>query len=605
MNLRSLAVWSTAILLLCAVTSKSHAQITPYSQDFEGMGLMDAMALETDGWLVFGNVWDDMGVYQYGYGPFVAPNSTADNMAEGFRFSLLAENEGGAPQGTQQLVTLNDYNNGSHVNDMNWEIEANVFREWVIDAADVGSTWEFQFDAALRDLAAPTTANAFIKTLDPNAGYATTNLISEDMSSIGGWATYSLTIDITNDLVGQILQIGFANTVITQGNGDPADPSGILYDNIIFDIGSATPNVMPYSQDFESLGLMDAMALENDGWLVFGNVWDDMGVYQFGYGPFAAPNSTADNMTEGFRFSLLTENEGDAGQGTQQLVVFNDYNNGSHVNDPNWEIESLVFREWVINSADVGSTWEFKFDAANRDLASPTIASAFIKTLDPNNGFAASNLIEEDMSSITGWSSYSMTITIDSSLIGHILQIGFSNTVITQGNGDPADPSGILYDNISFDAPGPSIVTPASFSVGPGDYVSGGIAELSENDTMDLTCQRRNADVQSRITLQVEATSPAAMPTSLEFTLKGSVFARSTVTQTLELFDYDTMAWEQVDMRNASRFGDSTVTVTPVGDLSRFVEPGTNRIEAQVRFNSLSNRQRFRSNTDQMTWTIE
>ena len=79
------------------------------------------------------------------------------------------------------------------------------------------------------DLAGGTTAVAFIKTLDPNAGYATTNFITVDMTSIPAtWGDYSLAIVIDGTLPGQLLQIGCASTATNY------EGSGVFYDNINF-----------------------------------------------------------------------------------------------------------------------------------------------------------------------------------------------------------------------------------------------------------------------------------------------------------------------------------------------------------------------------------
>ena len=79
----------------------------------------------------------------------------------------------------------------------------------------------------------------------------------------------------------------------------------------------------PYSQDFETLNAADVDALGNDDWLVFGNVFALDWTYLYGYGPFGAPN-------DGAAFCAIVAGEGGAEQGTQQLSVFNDYNNTDH-----------------------------------------------------------------------------------------------------------------------------------------------------------------------------------------------------------------------------------------------------------------------------------
>lgn len=152
---------------------------------------------------------------------------------------------------------------------------------------------------------------------------------------------------------------------------------------------------------------------------------------------------------------------------------------------------------------------------------------------------------------------------------------------------------------------GPVTVVPKSFDVTQGTFSSGTVADLSASDDMDVSVRRSSTDVQSRTEISLKANSAIEEPTTFEFTLEGSVFARTQVIQFIELFNYDAGEWEQVDERDASRFSDSTIRVAPIGDLSRFVEAKDGCIEARIRYQSTNPRQRFASNTDHCEWTIE
>lgn len=217
-RLRNLHV--CALLLSGLLASPALADLSFYSQDFEGLNQADPAALGNDGWLGFANVFDSGGGYLYGYGVFPAPNGTPG-------FSSIAAGEGGVDQGAQQLVTYSDYNNTDHgVGNL---IETNVFQEFTIGAADVGSTWTFEFDAKLGDLIAPSTAQAFIKTLDPNNGFALTNFVTMDTHTLPTtWGTYSIQLAIDGSLPGQLFQIGFLTLATNY------DASGIVYDNVNF-----------------------------------------------------------------------------------------------------------------------------------------------------------------------------------------------------------------------------------------------------------------------------------------------------------------------------------------------------------------------------------
>jgi hypothetical protein len=207
------------IAMLCLAPTASLADLGSYNQNFEGLVQTDPAALTNDGWLVFANVFGLDWNYWYGYGPFPAPNG-------GPGFSGIDLGQGGLAQGAQQLVVYSDYNNGQHPIAM---IEANVFQEQVIGAADVGSVWYFKFDAKSGNIGGNTTAQAFIKTLDPNNGWATTNFITVNTTNVGTtWNDYSLSIVIDASLEGQILQIGFSNIATNY------EDSGVFYDNIHF-----------------------------------------------------------------------------------------------------------------------------------------------------------------------------------------------------------------------------------------------------------------------------------------------------------------------------------------------------------------------------------
>ncbi len=209
---------AAAFLLLTPLAG--HAALTTYAQDFEALAQAAPGALAADGWKVFGNVFSpDHSTYFYGYGTFPAPNNSG-----GFCGIDFTPDPGHA---AQDLVVFSDYNNGDHA--VGNQIEANVFQEQTIDAADVGATWTLRFDAKLGNLQSPTTALAFIKTLNPAAGFATTNFLTIDMTAIPStWNTFIVSIAIDPNLTGQILQFGFNNTCSNY------KPSGVFYDNVSF-----------------------------------------------------------------------------------------------------------------------------------------------------------------------------------------------------------------------------------------------------------------------------------------------------------------------------------------------------------------------------------
>lgn len=224
---RFVTVLAAALLCLAPVTSQ--AALSSYLGTFEGMGVGEIgvpNSLSIDGWLVYGNVYNGE-TYLYGYGPFPAPN-------DGAAFCAVVLDQGGEQQGLDQLSVYSDYNNQvAHTS--GYLVEANVYHEQTVSAGDIGNTWSFQFDAKLGNLVAPSKAVAFIKTLDPANNYALTNFLTVNTTAIPAtWNTYKIFIPVTPDLIGQLMQFGFANTA-TNNNA-----SGVFYDNVVWQYAGPT-----------------------------------------------------------------------------------------------------------------------------------------------------------------------------------------------------------------------------------------------------------------------------------------------------------------------------------------------------------------------------
>ena len=213
----------------------------------------------------------------------------------------------------------------------------------------------------MAESACSSTAQAFIKTLDPNAGFATTNNIVLDTTNIPDeWDNYTVTLDLTNPaLEGQILQFGF------QTIAKDFEPAGNFYDNNV-------ATVAGYSQDFNSLDPANPDALSGDGWLYFGNVYNADGSFKFGFGPFAAPTTSG-------QVSAIAVGEGGPDQNPNQLSIFSNYEccgpgttDEGHFSGTEL-VETIVFQEVnPIPAAYIGQTLEFTFDAKRGNINDPT-----------------------------------------------------------------------------------------------------------------------------------------------------------------------------------------------------------------------------------------
>jgi hypothetical protein len=197
--------------------------------------------------------------------------------------------------------------------------------------------------------ACDSTANAFIKTIDPASNFNLTNFVEKDATDIpDSWNRYSIELLIDAGLVDQLLQIGFSATA---GN---FESSGVFYDNLIVEPGPA------YTQDFESLDQSSSTALAENGWIVFATVFNADGSVAYVYGPDPAPNNSGG-------FCGIVLDEGGVAQGTQQLVIISDYNN-TQAQSTGQRVEANTFQERTITAADVGNTIIFSFDAKRGNI---------------------------------------------------------------------------------------------------------------------------------------------------------------------------------------------------------------------------------------------
>jgi len=159
------------------------------------------------------------------------------------------------------------------------------------------------------------------------------------------------------------------------------------------------------------------------------------------------------------------------------------------------------------------------------------------------------------------------------------------------------------------------VVLPSNFLVTRGTHVSGGIAELAESDDQYLVFDPEFLTFRYQLEFTADATSPSAAPSELEFSYESRTFNLvGTVDQEIELFNYDWGQFETMDTRLASASAtDTLVSVTPVGDPARFVQPGTNAVLARISYqNSLPfwvfDTQNlyipYRVSADHIFWTI-
>jgi hypothetical protein len=239
MQIRPVFLLTLAALLGTPLAAQS--QLLAYSQNFDALAPAEPIpgsnnALSNDGWRAFVNVYNPDWSYAYQYGPFLAPNSLTGISAVGI---------GGSVPGNQNMGVYNDYTN-STAHQTGQFVQTSVFQLQTIGPSDVGTEWRFQFDARRLNLTAPTTALAFIQTLNPDSGQASSTVLLDMTAVPDNWGTYLLPFNV-NAVPGHLLQFGFLNTTTRY------IASTIAYDNV-----SLTPVPEPASVAlmFAGLGLV-------------------------------------------------------------------------------------------------------------------------------------------------------------------------------------------------------------------------------------------------------------------------------------------------------------------------------------------------------------
>lgn len=212
---------------LAVVMSSPALAAINYSENFEsyteyvGTGSLGDIG---GGWLVFANVFTDYPgctAYEYGYGPFPAPNQDSG-------FSNITAGATG--------LALNAYSNyADDVHNAGKCLETSVFQERIFSAADAG-TYDFKFDVQVPiPLGAGVSTYGFIKVLNP-VTFATEVFLTTDTATAGN-KSIQIVLDAAAD--GKILQWGFSAVASNY------EASGRWYDNVTFAPAEIGPPIQP------------------------------------------------------------------------------------------------------------------------------------------------------------------------------------------------------------------------------------------------------------------------------------------------------------------------------------------------------------------------
>ncbi|MEO1237851.1 MAG: PEP-CTERM sorting domain-containing protein [Planctomycetota bacterium] len=238
--------------LTLGLGAPAQGQLSEFFEDFESLDVASPTALSDTGWQLFvagiNGIPGDPLLDNFGVGPFPAPNNSVASGANP-TISVVSDfpSGGDPPAGDQGLVFFTDVTNADIFLDDGdtdpRDLVLSLFQEQIVAPENVGQTWTFSWLAEGNDF--PPTgeaiAEAFLLTLDSTGFFPTTDQAVVTTAVPDGAPTPgSLSLLITPELVGDILQFGFRNTA------SDFEGSAVDYDNVSF---------VPEPASFALLGL--------------------------------------------------------------------------------------------------------------------------------------------------------------------------------------------------------------------------------------------------------------------------------------------------------------------------------------------------------------
>ena len=279
-------------------------------------------------------------------------------------------------------------------------IEASSYIE---DNTLAGSDLTFTGNVSVSDLGSEYTVVAFVKALDPNAGYATVVNNTADISSTGDFTASATAAELA---AGYIIQYGFAVT------GPLADPADTTLGSVVIGENAPPPSgnsvTVATSQSWN--GYVNAFNVSDNG-------------YAFGF-PYGAADlratATATSMTLEPNILIWTAEATNAdwfdqGAATQTATKY---------------IEASSYIE---DNTLAGSDLTFTGNVSVSDLGSEYTVVAFVKALDPNAGYAT---VVNNTADISSTGDFTASATAAELAAGYIIQYGFA---VTGPLADPAD----------------------------------------------------------------------------------------------------------------------------------------------------------------------
>jgi len=157
-------------------------------------------------------------------------------------------------------------------------------------------------------------------------------------------------------------------------------------------------------------------------------------------------------------------------------------------------------------------------------------------------------------------------------------------------------------------ASGDILVAPDSFNVTWGRLLAGSLESLaaSDDERVRIAGSVTGARGSPNVQVELNGTSPLSQPAQLTLKLEAQsdLFPVGQVSQRIEMFNFVTQQWVQVDQRFATT-ADSVASYSVTSNAGHFVEPGTKRMRARLTWSGGSQVSRSQgSKIDQLCWWV-
>ena len=128
-------------------------------------------------------------------------------------------------------------------------------------------------------------------------------------------------------------------------------------------------------------------------------------------------------------------------------------------------------------------------------------------------------------------------------------------------------------------------ILPSDYDIFRGKNISGGLSDLYYSDNSYLVIEPGFvvSEFEPPVWLRIVGKSSTSDPSKLSFTLESHTTRSGKISQTIELYNYDSEDYEIVDSRQASP-SDLVVEIVISSNPSRFIDSSSLEMEAQIKY---------------------